>query len=128
MQCVRCIGQCRSSFCPLRQARVLVILLVALLAFSGNSYAASRDSQATLHISVTLVTTIATGPTEPVERTQVASSDQGIVYNLRPNAEHNVTEAVMNTTRAEPLEQAPTNRIDSPKDESIVEVTTVVME
>jgi hypothetical protein len=126
MQFVRRIGHCRFSFCPLRQVKVLVILLVVLLAFSGNSYAASRDSQTTLHISVTLVTTIATGLAEPVERTQVASSDQGIVYNLRPDAEHNVTEAVINTTRAKPLEQAPTNRNDSPKDESIV-VSTVVM-
>jgi hypothetical protein len=105
-----------------------VILLVALLAFSGNSYAASRDSQATLHISVTLVMTVATGPVDPVEPAQVVSSEnQSIIYNLRPVIEQNVAGAVMNTSQPKAQKPSPENVNDSSRDEPIVEVTTVVM-
>ena len=84
--------------------------LLSFIAVSGNSYAASRDSRATLHISVTLVSTIATGPTEPVERSQVASSEnQGIIYNLRPDPEQNVGERVISSQPKGANEQSPTS-------------------
>lgn len=111
MQYVRCISLC----------------WILLCCITGNSYAASRDSRATLHISVTLVSTIATGTTESVEQTQVASSEiRGIVYNLRPDAEQSLAEAVI-SSQPTAQESARTNLKNSSKDEPIVEFTTVVM-
>lgn len=113
MQYVRNIGQ--------------LALLVALVAFAGNSYAASR-SEATLHITVTLVPTIATGPTELPESTQVGSSEnQDIIYALHPDAEKNVAEAIMSTSQTQTQEEAHTNLNISSKEKATVEVTTVVM-
>jgi len=105
----------------------LCCVLLWTIAFSGNSYPASRDSQATLHIGVTLVTTIATGSPEPVQPTQVASSgNQGIIYRLRPEVEQNVADAIVSTSNPKAQKPSPTNLNDALRDDSVVEVTTVV--
>lgn len=99
-----------------------------LCCITGSSYAASRDSRATLHISVTLVTTIATSTAEPDERPEVASSgNQDIIYNLHPGTEQGAEEAFISTSQAEPQAQSLTSQDDSSKEKLVVEMTTVVM-
>lgn len=103
-------------------------LLAVLLAFCGNSYAASGDSRATLHISVTLVTTIATPARARIEPTELATSkNQDIIYNLRPSTGQKLAEPIMSTFQTEVQEQSLANSDNPSKEESVVEVTTVVM-
>ena len=125
MQWVRPVSQ-RASY-PVRQATALT-LLVAIIMLGTNSYAASGDSRATLHISVTLVTTIATMAPERIEPTEVATSEnQDIIYNLRPPTGQRAGEAIMGTSQTEPQEKSLANLDNLSGEESVVEVTTVVM-
>jgi len=103
-------------------------VLFWIIAVSDNSYAASRDSRATLHISVTVVSMIATGPTDLVDQTHLASSEnQDIIYSLRPDLEQKVADAMISTSQPKAEQKARTNVNDLPRSDSVVELTTVVM-
>ena len=103
-------------------------LLAVLLAFCTNTYAASGDSRATLHISVILVTTITTPARARIEPTELATSEnQDIIYNLRPATGQSAAEAIMSASQTEPPEKSLANLDNVSGEESVVEMTTVVM-
>jgi hypothetical protein len=128
MQWVRLIRRRWDVVFTARQVSTALASLVILVVISGSAYAASRPSEATLHISVTVTSTVETGHPAQLISSQVAwSQTEGIVYDLRPDTKQSAAEAIVRTTRTIGQEQT-RKSLDSPdkEDEAILESVTVV--